>query len=314
MLDFNTTGPQRQRIEMIARALGGRRAGSGWLAFCPAHENSRTPALSISEGAEVPLLVKCHAGCSGTEVLRALRDRGLLGSHDAPVRPATVKPRAEKMRAGTAARRTASALRIWRETSPGESSPAGKYLRACRGLALKEIPRVLRYHPAASHPSGLELRAPAMIARVDDVSGGLLGIHRTYLGAGGAAKADLSPVRASLGPISGGAVHLWPAGHVLAAGEGIESCLAFGILKGLPVWAALSTSGLAGLALPPLPLASVLVIAADNDPAGREAAGRLARRADAEGRAVRIVTPPAAGTDFNDLLMKGATDDQAGIA
>ena len=43
--------------ESVARALRGQRAGRGWVAFCPAHDNTRTPALSISEGRDGRLLV-----------------------------------------------------------------------------------------------------------------------------------------------------------------------------------------------------------------------------------------------------------------
>ena len=48
--------------ESIAKALGGRRAGGGWMAHCPAHED-RTPSLSIRDTAGGKVLVHCHAGC-----------------------------------------------------------------------------------------------------------------------------------------------------------------------------------------------------------------------------------------------------------
>lgn len=59
----------------LARALGGRRAGAQWMAPCPAHEDS-TPSLAIRE-ADGRVLVHCHAGCGQTDVIAALRDRGL---------------------------------------------------------------------------------------------------------------------------------------------------------------------------------------------------------------------------------------------
>ena len=34
--------------EAIAKALGGRKAGGGWTARCPAHDD-RTPSLSIQD-------------------------------------------------------------------------------------------------------------------------------------------------------------------------------------------------------------------------------------------------------------------------
>ena len=63
--------------ESIARALGGRRSGRGWICYCPAHENKRTPALSITERDGL-ILWHDFGGCSQEAVGAALRDRGLL--------------------------------------------------------------------------------------------------------------------------------------------------------------------------------------------------------------------------------------------
>jgi len=56
--------------ELVAR-LEGRRSGSGWVARCPAHEDRRA-SLSISEGDDGRVLVKCHAGCSLSAILGRL--------------------------------------------------------------------------------------------------------------------------------------------------------------------------------------------------------------------------------------------------
>ncbi len=68
---------------MTARAItealpGGRWHGSYGLAFCPAHPNTKTPALSLKDGSDGKLLVHCFANCDGADVLAALRSRGLL--------------------------------------------------------------------------------------------------------------------------------------------------------------------------------------------------------------------------------------------
>jgi hypothetical protein len=60
----------------IARALGGRRSGRGWIARCPVHDDSR-PSLSINEGDDGKVLVRCHAGCPQEAVISALKERGL---------------------------------------------------------------------------------------------------------------------------------------------------------------------------------------------------------------------------------------------
>ena len=65
----------------ICDALSGRWHGGYGLAFCPCHENTRTPALSLKDGDDDRLLVHCFAGCDGADVLAALRTRGRLVGH-----------------------------------------------------------------------------------------------------------------------------------------------------------------------------------------------------------------------------------------
>ncbi len=108
--------------------------------------------------------------------------------------------------------------------------------------------------------------------------------------------------RAMLGRIVGGAVRLAPAGERLMVGEGIETTMAAMTATGQPAWAALSTSGLIALAVPPT--ARTVVILADHDVsgAGERAARAAAARWLAEGRRVRIAIPPTIGTDMADVL------------
>ena len=159
----------------------------------------------------------------------------------------------------------AVARRIWNATRPLTGTPAEAYLNA-RGIGHVASAAALRAHPALSHP--VERGAfPALVAGVQDVSGTFLGIHRTYLAARGAGKANADPPRASLGSIAGGAVRLAePGAGRLLVGEGIESTAAAMALFDLPGWATLGTSGLRAIALPDDVLD--VVIAADRDGAG----------------------------------------------
>ena len=63
------------KAETIAKALGGRKAGGGWMARCPAHDD-REPSLSIRDADNGKVLVRCHAGCDQRDVIAALRSRG----------------------------------------------------------------------------------------------------------------------------------------------------------------------------------------------------------------------------------------------
>ena len=90
-------------------------------------------------------------------------------------------------------------------------------------------------------------------------------------------------------------------GEVLMIGEGIETCLAAMQATGRPAWAALSTSGLKNLELPPS--IEEVVVLADGDAPGEAAAAHCASRWAREGRHVRIARPPR-GMDFADMLMR----------
>ncbi len=104
-----------------------------------------------------------------------------------------------------------------------------------------------------------------------------------------------------LGRIAGGAVRLASAGPRLAVAEGIETALSIAqACLELPVWAALSTSGMRSLILPSD--VSEVTLCADGDAAGQEAAKAAAKRFVAEGRRVQIAQPPAGASDFNDVL------------
>jgi hypothetical protein len=58
-------------VENLIERLDAKRSGGGWKAKCPSHED-RIPSLSIDEGREGCVLLKCHAGCSIDDIVNAL--------------------------------------------------------------------------------------------------------------------------------------------------------------------------------------------------------------------------------------------------
>lgn len=130
----------------------------------------------------------------------------------------------------------------------------------------------LRYAPSLRHPSGTYL--PAMVARIENIAGELVGIHRTYLRPDGRRKTDFEPAKAILGRASGGAVRLAAAGDTLMV-EGIETCLAAMQATGMPASAALSTSGMTRLMLPSV--VREVIVLADHDLTRRRTRGPYRR-------------------------------------
>jgi putative DNA primase/helicase len=276
----------------IAAARGGaRRVGRWWSCRCPAHDD-QSPSLSLRDG-DRGLIVRCWAGCDTRDVLAELRRLWLTGD-DCRIGDTTDKRPDDRP---DGARRIEFARRIWGAARDARGTPVAHYL-AARAIIVPP-PSSLRWAGSLRRPDGTH--GPAMIARVDGLDGDLIAVHRTYL------ERDASGVwrrrdRASLGPVSGGAVRLAPAAETLLVGEGIETCLAAMQATAQPAWAALSTSGMAALLLP-AEVRSVIILADyDCSGAGERAARTAAQRWLAEGRRIRIAMPPGPGTDFADVL------------
>jgi putative DNA primase/helicase len=118
------------RAAEIARALGGKPNGSGYLCRCPVPSHGRgrgdcSPSLSVRDGEE-RLLLCCFAGCDARVVLDELRRRGLLDDDRKPV-PRPIRPHAV-----TPHEPDARALDIWHQTQAAPGTVAEKYLRGSR--------------------------------------------------------------------------------------------------------------------------------------------------------------------------------------
>lgn len=284
----------------ITKTLQGRWYGRYGSAACPVCQSERVKkqnALTIADGTNGRLLLHCKkAACAFGDILAAA---GLApGSYAAPD-PFEMAKRQTQDRA-EARKRAAQAQRLWQDAHPIGGTLAETYLRG-RGITCP-LPETLRFLPDCWHVTAK--RFPAMLALVEE--GEAFAVHRTYLTPDGRAKADLDPAKMMLGRVSGGAVRLTEGQGPLVVAEGIETALslASGLLRSpATIWAALSTSGIRGLHLPPDP--HRLTIAPDGDAPGRAAAHALAERATALGWQVSLLPAPD-GRDWNDILtMKG---------
>jgi putative DNA primase/helicase len=295
----------------IADALGGTcRSNGWWRCRCPIHASSG-PTLALRDG-ERGLIVKCWAGCQPRDVLAELRRRDLLDANSGgtakPPDPAAERRRRES-EAVHRQQRITLARDMWQSALPAIGTVVERYLRG-RGITIP-VPITIRFigmntayawHP----PSGQ--RRPVLVALVEHVEHGFVGVTRTFVAIDGSCKATLDPPRLFTGPVAGGAVRLGevrPDAPVIVA-EGIESALAASELLGWPAWAALSAGGIERLLLPAE--AQDIVIACDRDASGvgERGARRAALRWVAEGRRVRLVIPDQVGVDPNDLLRRVA--------
>jgi putative DNA primase/helicase len=157
----------------IAAALGGvHRRGPWWRCRCPVH-GSHGATLALRDG-ERGLIIKCFADCDPRDVLTDLRQRGLFpGAIDRRPTPTATRTDARD----DTARRIAVARRIWNAAHDARRSPVASYL-AGRGITVNPPPS-LCWAPVLRRPDGTD--GLAMVARIDNIDGELIGVARTWL-------------------------------------------------------------------------------------------------------------------------------------
>jgi putative DNA primase/helicase len=291
----------------IAHALGGARNGRGWLARCCCHEDKQ-PSLSLKDGDDGRLLVKCFAGCDARDILAELRHRGWLDDRGLDQRPARKVMPVPKRTNPCANGRSDFAAVIWRESVDPRGTLGERYLNG-RGLVELEddlCGRVLRFHGHC--PFGKEnnkkLFVPALIVafrptRNDDETSPPPAIHRIGLNPDGRKIAKLM-----LGPVGGCAVKLDSDKNIeegLGICEGIETGLAICATGWRPIWALGSAGAIKSFS--PIPGIETITIFADHDQngAGLAAARQCAQAWQAAGCEAIIRTPHSAGNDWLDV-------------
>lgn len=199
---------------------------------------------------------------------------------------------------------------------PGDAATA--YLKR-RGFAgVWPLPACLRYHPALPywHEGERIGDFPAMVAPITAPDGRVVALHRTYLTRDGR-KAEVPTVKkltAAAGPLAGACIRLhWPQRGVIGIGEGVETSLAARLASGVPTVASYCAGNLAAWQWPPG--VHRIVIFADHDKAGLEAADTLRARALRAGLQVKTLTPSEPGTDWADVwAQRGAVTVERGAA
>lgn len=282
----------------------GRAAGAEWTALNPRRHDRRPGSFRVNlrsgrwadfasgERGGDPISLYAYLFTDGRQGA-AVRE---LDSGRVAVRPVGLANVAKVANPDTdETRRIARASAIYVAAAP-IGGPAEAYLIS-RGLRpaptwTRLRTAVLRYPEADEHPT--------IVSPITGAGGALEGIQRTFLTANGG-KLPVRDPKLSLGRVRGGAIRLADPAAELVLCEGLEDGLSLAQeLTGACVWAAPGAGMLEAMCLSPI--VSSVIIAADNDAAGEEAARRAAERFASDGRHVRIMRPDPAYKDWNDQL------------
>ena len=129
----------------------------------------RSATLALRDGNH-GITAYCHARCDGRDILAELRQRGLLGD---AIEHFTRRGQDRDDDPPSRQRRIEFAGRIWSAAREALGSPVPRYL-AGRDTPLP-LPASLRWTPSLRRQDGRH--GPAMIARIDDLAGRLIGVH-----------------------------------------------------------------------------------------------------------------------------------------
>ncbi|WP_174297940.1 DUF7146 domain-containing protein [Sphingomonas bacterium] len=257
--------PSQQLVDLVG-ALGGAWHGNAAMCRCPAHSD-RTASLSLRQG-DRGILVTCFAGCDPEDVLRELGRIPLSHRHaPPPVEPAT---------------RTANIDRLWAEARPVPGTLGERYL-ATRHLL--PMPTDVRFHPRCPlGPKPTTRFLPALLVGARE-GRHLMAFQRIFLDPKTAGYRE----KATLGTLGHAAWQGGGCASTIGLAEGFETARAWSRIRGHPCWA---TFGSRRLDLVDVP-ASVtrLVLAGDNDLAGRRAVARALEAHAAPGRMIEVDVP-----------------------
>jgi hypothetical protein len=301
-------------LRAIAQALGGEVHGDTALVPGPGHSRSDR-SLSLRIGANGRIIWHSFAGDRWDDVRSHLERAGLpFGSGE----PRACEPSAaerESFRQSVeraewwAQKKRQIALRLWNTATDAGNSLVERYLQF-RGIRRAPPPSLrfaadLNWKPLDWRPpEGAVFSGPAMLAKIEAASGAFLSVQATWLARGGNGKCSLAPTdRKFIGATKGGRVMLDAAAPEMIVGEGVETVLSASDALDLPCIAALNAGGLAHFQPPPGVVR--LVVAYDNDRAGRDAANKLAARMYRVGVMCRMAKPPGGHKDWNDAAQAG---------
>jgi DNA primase len=317
--DRHSGGPRGQKIDVnrlknsirlsdvVSRYTKLRVSGRSRIGLCPFHEDT-APSLVVTDELGVFYCHGCRAHGDVLDFVQAIQNchfmdavRFLLAAIPAIDIP-RARERIQKIDRAKRALAGAYARCQWKDARSIEGTPAESYLKN-RGITCT-IPASLRFGIV---PPWIDLNTgrkaeprPALIAACQRLNGRVGGVQRIFLQRNGDKAPVLRP-KLSLGAIKGGALRLGPVATEMIVCEGPEDGLTLHqMLPSTPVWVALGSGNIPFMDLPP-EVRRVLV-AGDNNAAGRQAAQDACEAFRSQGRQATPIFPDAAYEDFNDQL------------
>ena len=284
-----------------------RKAGREYQGLCPFHAE-KTPSFYVNDAKGFGHCFGC--GWHG-DVIRFVMEKEGCGFIDAARRidagdfrvwapQERAKAQAEDRLADLAKEK--DARRFYAESVPIAGTPGEVYLRA-RGITIA-APEFVRFGMVPSwqnkETGDWGRKRPAVVCGAQDGTGAIVGIQRIFFKEDNPAL-GVKDCKLSLGTIKGSALRLAPPEPIIIMAEGPEDGLS--ILQegpGFPVWVPFGTSMMPAVQLPPV--VRKVIIAEQNNTAGRIAASKATIALLERGLEVAAAHPAEQFDDWNDQL------------
>lgn len=295
---------------VIGRAVKLKRSGSELSGLCPFH-HEKSPSFFVNDAKEFGHCFGCgwhgdvfrfvmdKEGCDFREAFRRLANDDLPKWTPQERTKAQAAARLEDLEKEQWARKFFAA------SGPIAGTPAEVYIRA-RGITIA-LPDFVRFGMIPSwrnkETGEWGRKRPALVCGAQDGTGAVVGIQRIFF-QNDDPRLGRADCKLSLGTIKGSALRLAPAEPTIIMAEGPED--GFSIMQegpGLPVWVPFGTSMMPAVQMPPV--VRKVIIAGQNNTAGRIATNKAAIAIADRGLETSFAWPADQFDDWNDQLRGG---------
>ena len=292
---------------VIGKAIKLKKVGAEYKGLCPFH-HEKSPSFTVVDAKEWAHCFGC--GWHGDIFRFAMDLHGIgfrdawrgLANEDLPTWTPQERAVAQAEDNLDQLENEENARRFFKEGSDVAGTDGEVYLRA-RGITIAMPPRVrFGLIPSWRNKETGEWgrKRPALIFGAEDLTGAIVGVQRVFF-QNDDARLGKADCKLSLGQIRGSACRLGPAEATVILPEAPEDGLS--IMQegpGFPVWIPFGTSMMPQVQFPPI--VKRVIIARQNNTAGRVASNKAAIALIERGLEVGHAAPPEEFDDWNDVL------------